>query len=401
MNCANCRLENPDGMRFCGGCGTPLLGPAAVAASGPGTASTAPGGGHGEAHRRHMTVIFCDIVGSTPLAETLDPEDFREILTGYQEACARATDRYHGYIARYAGDGVLIYFGYPRAREDSAECAVHAGLAMLEELAELNLGLRDEHGISLRVRIGIHTGLVVAGEMGVGETRERMAIVGETPHIAARLESIAAPQTVVISDATRDLVEGYFVTESLGAQQLKGVSRHIGVHRVLRATGAVGRLEVAGERRLTPLVGRDHELARLAQAWQQVKRGHGAIVHLTGEAGGGKSRIVRELLDRLSPQVGEAQIWRCSPHHRGTTLHPVIRHLERLLGPDPPRPGAENMAIPPEAVQAAGLQPAEAVPILAGLLAIRGELAETTAGLAPRDVRTATLHILEALLIAN
>jgi class 3 adenylate cyclase/tetratricopeptide (TPR) repeat protein len=390
MICANCRLENPDGMRFCGGCGSPLQDLGAT-----------PGHGPSAAHRRHMTVMFCDIVGSTPLAETLDPEDFREILTGYQKACARATDRFHGYTARYAGDGILIYFGYPQAREDSAECAVHAGLAMLEELEELNVGLRDEHGVSLRVRIGIHTGMVVAGEMGVGETRERMAIVGETPHIAARLESIAAPQTVLISDATRDLVEGYFVAEALGAQQLKGVSRLVGVHRVLRATGAVGRLEVAGERRLTPLVGRDHELARLAQAWQQVKRGHGAIVHLTGEAGIGKSRIVRELLDRLNPQVGEAQIWRCSPHHQGTSLHPVIRYLERLLALDAGRPAAEKMAILSEAVQAAGLQPAEAVPILAGLLAIRSELTESMPGLTPRDVRTATLRSLEALLIAN
>jgi class 3 adenylate cyclase len=161
-----------------------------------------------------MTVMFCDIVGSTPLAETLDPEDFREILSSYQEVCARATDRFHGYTARYAGDGIVVYFGYPNAREDSAECAVHAGLAMLEELEELNAELRAEHGLSLRVRIGIHTGMVVAGEMGVGEMRERMAIVGETPHIAARLESIAAPQAVVISDATRDLVEGYFVTDA-------------------------------------------------------------------------------------------------------------------------------------------------------------------------------------------
>jgi class 3 adenylate cyclase len=183
-------------MRFCGGCGTPLP-----------NADAAPGNGPSAAHRRHMTVMFCDIVGSTPLAETLDPEDFREILTGYQEACARATERFHGYTARYAGDGILVYFGYPQAREDSAECAVHAGLAMLEELEELNVRLRDQHGLTLRVRIGIHTGMVVAGDMGVGETRERMAIVGETPHIAARLESIAAPQTVVISDSTRDLVD--------------------------------------------------------------------------------------------------------------------------------------------------------------------------------------------------
>ena len=143
MICANCRTDNPDGMRFCGGCGMPLQDPGLAPGNGP---SAGPGDAPGAAHRRHMTVMFCDIVGSTPLAETLDPEDFREILTGYQEACARATERFHGYIARYAGDGILVYFGYPQAREDSAECAAHAGLAMLEELEELNVGLRDQHG---------------------------------------------------------------------------------------------------------------------------------------------------------------------------------------------------------------------------------------------------------------
>ena len=369
MICPNCRLENPAGMRFCGGCGAPLQDPGAVTGNGPNAA-----------HRRHMTVMFIDIVGSTPLAETLDPEDFREILAGYQQACARASDRFHGYIARYAGDGIVVYFGYPHAREDSAQCAVYAGLAVLDELEELNIGLREVHGISLRVRIGVHTGIVVAGEMGVGETRERMAIVGETPHIAARLESIAAPQTVLISDDTRDLVEGYFVTESLGGQRLKGVSRPIEVHRVVRATGAVGRLEVVGERRLTPLVGRDHELARLAQAWQQVKRGHGAIVHLTGEAGIGKSRIVRELLDRLNPQIGQAQIWRCSPHHRDTTLYPVIRYLEHLLGVDPVMPAPERVRAVADAVDSAGLTAPEAVPILADLLAIPGASDERRPG---------------------
>ncbi|MGZ4166759.1 MAG: AAA family ATPase [Solirubrobacteraceae bacterium] len=390
MICANCGLENPAGMRFCGGCGAPLQSAGAPAVNGPSAA-----------HRRHMTVMFVDIVGSTPLAEALDPEDFREILEGYQEACGRATERFFGYIARYAGDGIVVYFGYPHAREDSAQCAVYAGLAVLEELDELNGRLRDLHGISLRVRIGIHTGIVVAGEMGVGETRERMAIVGETPHIAARLESIAAPQTVLISDDTRALVEGYVVTESLGAQQLKGVSRPIEVHRVLRVTGAVGRLEVVGERRLTPLVGRDHELARLAQAWQQVKRGHGAIVHLTGEAGIGKSRIVQELLDRLNPQIGLAQIWRCSPHHRDTTLYPVIRYLERLLALDAAGDPAEQLRVLADAVNAAGVRSPEAVPILADLLGISAERDEAIPGLTPRDVRTATLRILEALLIAN
>jgi class 3 adenylate cyclase/predicted ATPase len=348
-----------------------------------------------------MTVMFCDIVESTPMAEMLDPEDFREILTGYQQACTRATERFGGYTARYAGDGLVVYFGYPHAHEDSPQSAVHAGLGILDEVVILNRQLQDLHGISLRVRIGIHTGIVVAGEMGAGAARERLAIVGETPHVAARIESIAPPQSVAISDDTRDLVEGYFVTESLGAKQLKGVSRPIGVHRVMRATGAVGRLEMTGVRRLTPLVGRDLELARLAQAWQQVKRGEGAVVQIRGEAGIGKSRIVRELLDRLDSQIGEAQIWQCSPHHRGTTLHPVIRLLERLLGLDRTQSTADQLMAINHASYAAGLDPVEAVPLLADLLAIPGVDDDAGVALTPRDVRTATLHILQALLIAS
>jgi class 3 adenylate cyclase/tetratricopeptide (TPR) repeat protein len=392
MRCGHCGLENPIGMRFCGGCGVVLRGEVA----------TTPSAGAPEAaHRRHMTVMFCDIVESTPLAERLDPEDFREILGGYQLACARAIERFDGYTARYAGDGLMAYFGYPRAYEDSAQRAVHAGLGILDELVALNVELRDLHGVSLRVRIGIHTGVVVAGEMGAGVTREPLAIVGETPHIAARLESIAAPGSVVISGDTHDLVEGYFETESRGEQTLKGVSRPISVHRVLRPTGAVNRLGIAGARRLTPLVGRDHELARLAQAWQQVKLGQGTIVHVTGEAGIGKSRIVRELADRLGAQVGAEQTWQCSPHHQTTALYPVIRFLERLIGLDRAESAENQLMGLNQAVADAGLDPVEAVPLLADLLAIRGRDDDISTALGPRDVRTATLHVLESLLVAS
>jgi class 3 adenylate cyclase/tetratricopeptide (TPR) repeat protein len=359
-----------------------------------------------------MTVMFCDIVGSTPLAEALDPEDFREILSGYQHVCAQAVERFDGFVARYAGDGVVAYFGYPQAHEDSAQSAVHAGLGIHDGIVTLNRRLRDQHGISLRVRVGIHTGVVVAGEMGAGATRERLAIVGETPHIAARLESLAPPDTVLISDATRDLVEGYFVIESLGEKRLKGVSRPMAVHRVVRATGAVGRLEVVEARRLTPLVGRDHELTRLAQAWQHVKRGQGSVVHVSGEAGIGKSRIVRELLDRLGPQVGAAQVWQCSPHHRGTALHPLTRFLERLLELDRSQTAADQLEAVSHAAIDAGLDPAEAAPLLADLLSIPGVndddgpiwgAREARDAPAPgaRDVRTATLRILESLLVTD
>ena len=302
------------------------------------------------------------------------------------------------------GDGILVYFGYPQAREDSAGCAAHAGLAMLEELEELNVALRDQHGISLRIRIGIHSGMVVAGEMGVGETRERMAIVGETPHIAARLESIAAPQTVVISDATRDLVEGDTSCPSPWAPSSSRASR--GSSGCIASSAPPG--PSAGSRSQasaasTPLVGRDHELARLAQAWQQVKRGHGAIVHLTGEAGIGKSRIVRELLDRLSPAGGrgaDLALLAPSPRHHAASRHPLPRAA--------PGPGPVSACGPEYGdTLRGGAEPrAPAQPrrfrSLAGLLGHwRRELGESAPGLTPRDVRTATLHTLEALLIAN
>src|SRR5919106_5586234 len=207
MRCPHCGLDNPTGMRFCGGCGCrledrPVVVPTATAKD--------------TAQRRHMTALFCDLVGPTPLVQSLDAEDFREVLGDYQHACVRAIERFDGYTARYVGDGLVAYFGYPRAHEDDAQRAVHAGLGILDELADLNPRLRELYGVTLQVRIGLHTGVVVVGEMGAGETRSQHEIVGEMPHIAARLESIAPPGSVVISDTTRDLVDGYFETEPLG-----------------------------------------------------------------------------------------------------------------------------------------------------------------------------------------
>src|SRR5262249_41685587 len=220
MKCGRCGLESPAGMRFCGACGHPLE---------DGVGPAAPDEAHDIAQRRHMSVMFCDVVGSTPLAGQLDPEDFREVLSGYQQACARAIERFGGYTAQYAGDGLLTYFGYPRAHEDDAERATHAGLQVLEEVATLNARLADERGLTLGVRIGIHTGRAVAGERGAGQTRDRHAIVGETPHVAARLQSIAPPGSVLISEATRELIAGHFDTEPLGERSLKGVVRPVPV----------------------------------------------------------------------------------------------------------------------------------------------------------------------------
>jgi class 3 adenylate cyclase/predicted ATPase len=379
-------------MRFCGGCGGSLE---------DGSVAVAPVRAQDTAQRRHMTVLFCDLVESTPLAGSLDAEDFREVLSGYQEACVRAIERFDGYAARFIGDGLVAYFGYPRAHEDDAQRAVHAGLGILDELGDLNTHLRDQHDISLQVRIGLHTGVVIAGEMGAGEGRRQLDIVGEMPHIAARLESIAPPGSVVISDATRDLVEGYFETEALGKKALKGVSRPIGVHRVLRPTGAVGRLEIAAGRRLAPVVGRDHELARLAEAWRRAASGHGAIAHVIGEAGIGKSRLVHALTERLGQQVGAEQVWQCSAHHQSTALYPVVRVLERLLDLETKERAENQLKVLDQAVVHAGLDPVEAVPLLADLLSIHGGHDGGGPSLTPRDARTATMRILESLFVTN
>src|SRR4051794_38221987 len=388
MRCRRCGLESPNGMRFCGACGEPL--------------DETPTGGNGHAvpHRRHMTAMFCDIVDSTPLAESLDAEDFRDVLRAYRQACVRAVQRFDGYMADHIGDGVVAFFGYPAAHEDDAHRAVHAALAVLDEIATLNPQLAEAFHVALQVRIGLHTGVVVAGEVDADDPRAPVDVVGPMPHIAARLQTVAPPDSVVISDATRELVDGWFETETLGAKALKGVSRPFVVHRVVRSTGAVGRLDAAAARRLTPVVGREDELARLVEAREEARAGRGTVVHVRGEAGIGKSRLVLALAERGVPGIGTEQTWQCSPHHRNTALYPVVRLLETHLGLDRSRPVADQLAVLASAAAGAGLDPADAVPLLADLLTITGER-ETAAGLTPLDARTALLHTLEALLVCD
>ena len=390
MRCRHCGLESPPGLRFCGGCGGRLEG---------GSVTDPPPGMAGAGQKRHMTVLFCDLVDSTPLAGSLDPEDWRDVLSAYQHVCVRAIERFDGYTAQYLGDGVVAYFGYPRAHEDDAQRAVHAGLGIVDELVAVDEYYRERLGISLQARVGLHTGVVVVGEMGAGEARSQHGIVGETPHIAARLQSVAVPGSVVVSADTRDLIEGYFETESLGEKELKGVSRAIGVYRALRPTGAVGRLEVAGARRMTPVMGRDRELERLTDAWRQAASGNGGIVHVTGQAGIGKSRLVHALREGEARQAAEEQVWQCSAHHDSTSLYPVIRLLERMLGFERADTPGQRMELLQQAVADAGLDTAEAVPLAAELLSIGGVTGSSS--LAPREARTATLRILESLLVTD
>ena len=349
-----------------------------------------------------MTVMFCDLVDSTPLAELLDPEDFREVLTDYRQACLRSVERFGGYTALYAGDGMTVYFGYPRAHEDDAQRAVHTALAILAEIDALNVRLQDLYGVAVQVRMGVHSGVVIAEELGGGaaETPWQLDVSGEMPHIAARLETLAPPGSVVVSDTTRDLVEGWFETEPLGEKKLKGVSQPVTVHRIVRPTGAIARIEIAAAGRLTPLVGRVAERARLAAVWDQTRRGSGAAVHISGEAGIGKSRLVHDLIEATAQQPGSSQRWQCSAHHRSTSLYPVTTYLERSLGLDREGSVEQQNATLRQALEAARIDADEALPLLADILRIGGKPVALL-GLSPRDARTAALQVLEALLVAD
>jgi class 3 adenylate cyclase len=275
-------------------------------------------------------VLFCDLVGSTTLASQLNPEELREVVWAYQAICAEVIQRFGGHIAQYLGDGLLVYFGYPQAHEDDAQRAVRTGLGIVKALEQLNTHLGQAQQIRLAVRVGIHTGLVVVGEMGSGSRQEQLAL-GETPNMAARLQGLALPDTVVISAATQRLVQGYFIMEDLGTHPLKGLTTPMPVYRVLSVSAVQSRLEVIPSRNLTPLVGREVEVALLLDRWEQVTEGLWQVVLLSGEAGIGKSRLVLVLKAQVADQSHFRWKCRCSPYHQHSALYPIIDLFERAL----------------------------------------------------------------------
>ena len=314
VRCANCREENPAGTRFCGHCGTPLR--AAPADT---------------AELRQLTVLFCDLVGSTSLSESLDPEDLREHTGTYQSVCEAAIRRHDGHIAQYLGDGVLVYFGYPIAHEDDARRAVRAALEIVEDLAVVTARLETPGGIALKVRLGIHTGPVVVGDVGGGERREQLA-VGMTPNLAARVQNLAVPGTVLVSEDTYGIVRGFFDFGPSVVHEIKGLAKTVTLYQVLRESGAQSRLDAQRGTGLTRLTGRSHELALLDSRWNEALSSGGRAVLVQGEAGIGKSRIVdsfRKGIERQGRTVIECS---CSPYAQSTPLFPIVGMIERLLG---------------------------------------------------------------------
>ena len=302
-------------MKFCGHCGAPLRAEPAETA----------------AELRQLTVLFCDLVGSTALAETLDPEELRELTSAYHEACESVIRRHDGRIAQYLGDGVLVYFGHPVAHEDDARRAVRAALGIVGALSALSARFQQERRIAFNARLGIHTGPVVVGEVGGGEHREQLAL-GKTPNVAARIQNIAEPGTVVVSDDTYRLVRGFFDFVPLGAHDLKGLSEPVTLHQAVRESGADSRLDVARRVGLTPLTGRERELQLLEAQWHAVSKSGRHTVLVQGEAGIGKSRIVDALRDQVVRESATVLECFCTPYAQGTALFPVAGLIERTLG---------------------------------------------------------------------
>ena len=279
-----------------------------------------------EAERRQLTVMFCDIVGSTALSTQLDPEDLRDLISAYHRTVADTVTRFDGFVAKYMGDGILIYFGYPQAHEDDAERSVRAGLAVIEDVAKVS------GRVTLRVRIGIATGLAVVGDLiGVGAAQER-GVVGETPNLAARVQGLAEPNTIVIADGTRRQVGGLFDFAELGSQTLAGFAEPQHAWRVIGESEVLSRFEALRSGSVL-LVGRDEECELYCmRRWARVKSGEGQVVLVSGEPGIGKSRLTATVLERLGHEPNTRLRYFCSPHFRDSALWPVIAQIERAAG---------------------------------------------------------------------
>ena len=356
--CVKCDFKNPPAARFCQECGVGLTAPDQAPV--PETSPVQPREVAGE--RRHLTVLFCDLVGSTSVAAQLDPEEWRETVAGYHRTAAEAITRFGGHVAKYLGDGVMAFFGYPEAHDNDAERAARAGLAIIDAIAKLN----EQPGRpKLAARVGIHSGTVVVGA-GAGKDAD---VFGDAPNIAARVQEAAAPGTVVVTEDTHRLISGLFVVDARGAPTLKGIERPIQLYRVIQPSGVRGRLEAAAAARgLTPFVGREDELRSLMNRWERALDGEGQVALIIGEAGIGKSRLVQRFHEQIA---GTPHTWieaAAAPFFQNTPFYLVAEMLRELLAWRGDEPAEEQLAQLEAALVMAGLQPAEAIPLITPLL---------------------------------
>jgi class 3 adenylate cyclase/predicted ATPase len=350
-----------------------------------------------ESLRRHLTVLFCDLVGSTPMSHRLDPEDFGEVIRRYQDICTGAIARGAGYTARFMGDGILAYFGYPQAHEDDAERATRVGLELVFKIATL----RTTDGEPLHARVGIATGLVVMDGVSIVNkmTGERQ-VLGETPNLAARLQGLAEPDTVLISDGTHQLLGEIFTCEDRGLHQVKGLTNPVRVWRALRERKTESRFDAVRSRNLTQLVGRASEFTRLMELWATTCKGSGAVALVSGEAGIGKSRLCRALLDAVKGDEHYAMRYQCSPHHMQSPFYPIINQLEHAA--DFERDDDDDTKLDKLGLllSQSGVDSKADLPLFAALLSIPAEHRHPLPELSPTSLRERTIKALIRHLLA-
>jgi len=352
-----------------------------------------------DAERRQLTVMFCDLVESTKLASQLDPEDWRDVVRAYQRVCTDVIQRYDGHIAQLLGDGLLAYFGYPVAHEDDAQRAVRTGLGMLAAMGDLNQDLSQAKGVQLAIRVGVHTGLVVVGKMGGAGRQEQLAL-GEVPNIASRIEGLAAPNTIAVSEATYRLIQGYFECQDLGAQTLRGIAEPVTLYCVLSESGAQNRLDIVSARGLTPLVGREQEVGLLVERWEQAKAGQGHVVLLMGDPGIGKSRLVQMLKEHLAQEPHVRWECRSAEYYQNTALFPLVELFQRLLrfeAHETPDTKLEKLT---HALSQYRLPLEETVPLLASILSLTvPDNHYPLLNVSPQRQRQKTLETIIAILL--
>jgi len=341
-----------------------------------------------DAERRQLTVMFCDLVGSTALSQQLDPEDLRDVMRRYQDAVAGAVTRYGGHVAKYLGDGVLAYFGWPQAHEDQAERAVRAALDCIAAVSSLEA----TPSTPLAARVGIASGEVVIGDITGASSRDEEAVTGETPNLAARLQGLAEPNTVVVGATTRRLIGDAFRLDDLGKHEIRGFDDVVQVWRVTGESAAASRFEAAHGAALTRFVGREHELGLLQERWRLAQGGEGQVVLLSGEAGIGKSRLVQSIRQQIGDEPSFRLHFQCSPHHTSSALYPIIQHLARTSGfalDDAPDTKLDKLE---HVLRLAGEEIDAVAPLFAALMTLPGESRYGTIELEPQELRDRTIE---------
>ena len=360
----------------------------------PAPSPSPPGPARAEAERRQITVMFCDLVGSTALSERLDPEDLRALMQAFQKAAGAVIGQYDGHVAQYLGDGLMVYFGWPRAHEDDAERAVRAGLAIVAAVK------RVAAPNPLQVRVGISTGPVVVGDTGAGDASVPSTAVGETPNLAARVQGLADPDCVLLSEATHRLVRGVFEFDALGPRALKGIAGPVEIFRACQERLVENRFEASRETGLTPLVGRASELGLLLDRWRQAAEGEGQTVLLSGEPGIGKSRIVQVLREQLATEPNNVLISQCSPYHTNTAFYPVAEQMARLAGFAREDDAAAKLDKLDRHFTEMGMEVARVVPLFAAALSIPTGDRYPPLDITPQEQKQRTIEALTERVIA-